>query len=1481
MVEGYWMVERFLRWRRPILRHAGSALFFLFVFGGELLAQPPSLEGIPELLRPWVPWVVRDIEERIRCPVVQGKEHERFCAWAGPLSLEVDRQGARFEQAWRVDVASWAALPGSKAVRPLDVRIDGRPAVVVLRDGVPRVWLEAGPHRVQGRLGWSHRPSSLPVPATTGIVRLTLDGQSMPLPRRERDGVLWLSEDRQGATAAERQDALRIVVHRRIEDDVPLLVETRIQLEVSGRAREQRLAPVLLPGTEALRIETPLPARLDAGALRVQLRPGRWELRILARRSERTEVLQLPAAQSEGWPRREVWVFSPHPEHRDVEVQGGAAVDPEQTLLPESWRGLRAFVVERGTSVRLVERRRGDEGRREAEAISVVRDLWLDFDGRGATVRDVLQGVLGTSQRLQVHPFLKLQRVEVDGLPQLVTRLPQGAVGVELRKRKLDLRAEGRLELSDVGHLPVSGWSFDPRSARMTLHLPPGWRAWALFGADRVRPQAQVWLDSWDLFEMFVLLLLTVAAWRLWGPVAAGLTFVVVLLTHPEGLHAGWWVPWFVLEAVRRGVPEGGFRRFFGWVEAAWVVVVLLVSLAFGVAQVRAALHPALEDVTVGGGIEAPAPVVETASPPEPEPKASGMAEPSRRLEDTQSVSWGSGGLTNMAYEVDPEAAVQTGPGLPHWHWRRVELTWKGPIASTHRVRLLLSPPWLSSLIGFVRVFLLGLLLWWLVRRGARAVPGPSGGGVSAAAVVMACGIALVAACSSPAEAQAPSTPVPGASDAERSVLPHVSPPSLLEELKERLAEPPACSPTCAELQRLDMELLPERFTVALRLGAMTVTAVPLPLALDQWMPNQVLLDDQESDGVWRDEHGTLWLRLPAGVHDVRLSGPAPEAEQVQFPLPMPPAALAYRSQGWELSGPSDDAHLGGALTFLRRRPMLGQEEGAGRGPSQVAVPPFVRVYRRLILGLQWRVLTRVERLSPPGTSVLLRIPALPGERPASESVRLEKGAMLVQLAADANALIWTSALTPRDELTLQAARSPRFVEVWEVEESPVWHVRYEGPAALYQRADEGVRRWKPWPGERLRIRVQRPEAAEGPTTTVEEARLEVRPGRRATDVSLRLQVRTSRGGDFRLHIAPRARVTSLRVGDEEVPVRFERGRVTVPLGPGLSSVRLDWREPRPLTFAFHAPRVRLPVTAANVTTTMSPDGSRWVLWTRGPRLGPGVLFWGLLVVLLVLAVWLGRWPRTGIGTFGWLLLLVGLSQVSVWAAALSVGWLLYVRPGRRTTVPETWPTWRRLLGAWLVVPWTLLALGVLLYAVHRGLLGTPKMQIEGNGSSATQLVWYADRVVSTAKAGRSLSDAAFYSVPVLVYRGAMLLWALWLAFALLGWLRAAWDRFSETGSWGWFRALSLAPASSRPAVSRATSGAGPAASVAAARPGKGPQGASSDPADLAEAPMATKGEDVSAPAVSAAAQRGRGEETEGFEADDDAEVGEDEEKGD
>ena len=196
----------------------------------------------------------------------------------------------------------------------------------------------------------------------------------------------------------------------------------------------------------------------------------------------------------------------------------------------------------------------------------------------------------------------------------------------------------------------------------------------------------------------------------------------------------------------------------------------------------------------------------------------------------------------------------------------------------------------------------------------------------------------------------------------------------------------------------------------------------------------------------------------------------------------------------------------------------------------------------------------------------------------------------------------------------------------------------------------------------------------------------------------------------------------------------------------------------------------------------------RWVLFVSGPRLGPAVLFWGVLIVLALLAYGLGKVKTIPLKGWQWFLLAVGFSQAELMTALVVVAWLFLL--AWRQTLPKTTEDGPFNLVQIVIGVVTLFALTALFHAVSQGLLGYPDMQVEGNMSDAYHLNWFSDYAPAT------LPTASILSVPLYIYRALMLLWSLWLAFTLLGLLRWAWQSFSADGIW---RKISLHKGGNKP----------------------------------------------------------------------------------
>lgn len=1336
-------------------------------------ADPLAPSQVPAPLKPWVGWVLHG-HDGDACTHLDGADGGQRCLWPGRLSLSLDEKGGRFTQTWTVEHRAWVPLPGTDTRRPEDVLVDGRSAIVYPAGGAPGVRLEPGTHQVSGRFAWDAMPEKLQVPVATGLVDLTVRGAAVAFPERDGSGRLWLQKR---ATEGTEKNSLDVTVSRKLTDSVPFEVTTRIDLEVAGENREVTLGRALLTGFIPMSLTGPLPARVEPdGRLKVQVRPGSYTLLLTARAPGPVAKLTLPKPGGP-WAASEVWVFDARPDLRLVDLSGLAGVDPAQTRLPDDWKRFPAYQVKPGDTLTLTVRRRGD-AEPAPDQLNLDRTLWLDFDGHGFTFHDSITGTLHSGLRLSMAAPSTLGRVSVDGHDQLVTRLTKnGPAGVEVRRRTLNVDADGRYD-GPASKLPAVGWTHGFQSVSATLNLPPGWRLLQASGVDQV---PSTWLARWTLLDLFLVLVLSLAVARLFGWRFGVLALVTLFLCFTEH-GAPRWILAFVLagEALWRVLPDKWPRRLAGIYRAIVLVVLVGVTVPFLVHQVRAGMYPVLEqdnrDVTSGPvyersigignlfGASADA-LAGKAAPTAQKPAASAVdrfakIEIPRKMVPPRHERSGEGWKQsanqqalsqNNRYEVDPNAVVQTGPGKPIWSWHRIPLTWNGPVAANQTVHLYLLPPGMALVLAFVRVILLTLLVLVLLVARSKKWPRwltPKGG--AAALVLLALALPLAA------RAQA-SSPVP--------------PQDVLDQLRTRLLAPPDCLPTCASVPRLSVSATADTLTLRLEIDTAASVAVPLPGSAEHFVPSAIMVDGSKATRLARGSDGQLWIALDKGGHQLLMTGPLPHRDTVQIALPLHPGHTDATLAGWTLVGLHEDGVADDTLELDRIR----SKSTAGQKTLEPGVlPDFVVVRRQISLGLDWTVTTTLTRKTPTGSAVVLAVPLLPGESVTTEGLRVEKGKAQVNMAPGAYTATWSSTLKPAPTLVLTAPKTTEWTEVWELGSSPVWHVTAKGIPPVHTANDTPVRVYRPWPGESLTLTVVRPAPVPGRSLTIDHSDLAERPGLRATDATLSLTMRSSRGGPHTVTLPEHATLQSASVGGRTLPLRQDGRKLVLPLLPGSQDVTLTWRESRPMRTRFTTSKIDLGTDSVNAEVHLTMPRNRWVLFLFGPRAGPAVLFWSILIVM-VLAAWLLSRVKSPLSMHQWVLLALGLTQTPVWLSIIVVGWLLAL--GWRKRRLDIWAGWFDMRQI-LIAVWTLVALVILGASVHEGLLGRPQMQILGNGSNFGMLHWYSDH------AAAALPTATVISVPILVYRLAMLLWALWLAVALLGWLKFGWGAFREGGLW-------------------------------------------------------------------------------------------------
>lgn len=1366
-----------------MLRPSSRPLFLLVL---SCLAAKVAMgsvpTSVPPALAPWVPWVLRDAGDET-CP--SGR-----CLALSSVSVDVRGAKADFVLTGRRWNRGFVRLPGDSSLWPESVRDASGPVPVIASGEVPAVMLEPGPFRVAGTIRWTRRPASIELPGGAALEVLSVDGRSVA----SSDGELWLKrEDTEVDEVADTAGSLELRVFRTVSDGIPVELETRLVLAVSGKSRRVDLPSVLPVGALPVELESPLPAQLSReGRLSITASPGTWEVLV------RSVWVRPPAtfassASGAPWPEQEVWSFEADPSIRTVQIEGGAPVDARQAGVSPRSQSLPAWSVPRGRNLQVREVLRGDP-MTDSVKLELRRKVWIDFDGDSATVLDDLQGAVLKPVRLSASKELSLGRATVDGQGVVLTASAPGEEGFPLVVGHRSISLLSRWDRGFASVLPATTAQWDHASGDMRVYVGPGWRLIDLLGPGS---SYGTWAAGWNLWSIFLVVLVSSLVARLAGRRVGALAACVFILGMSDGIATGCWVHlaavllvWTLVRSKFPGSRPELFLRFWSAFAALAVVFVLV---PFTVEQARLAVHPSLS-VSNGGSSfemmdfgmakkEEAAPQMETRRVPSA-PRAPAEAMQNSVMDKIQTsdglmgedvdpasanmidvILAGGGGERSAKVKV-PEArsialspgqpgakaakfedpfllgGIQSGPGEPSWDYGSGVLVWEGPVSPAQGVRILaLAPAWMR-LWRIAMVVGAWLLAWFLARA---VLPGvldkirlSPGGFPGRKPSILAAAVLLAA---TGARAEIPSE-------------------EMLGQLKKELLRTKSCDGPCARVGEARLSVRGNAATLELEVHAAARAEVGLPEA--SWIPRSVVVP---KGAAGRDNDGGMWAVVEPGIQTIRMEGSIRGNELlVGFPEGSVPYRRRIEAPGWSREG--DDP----GSVRLTRSSGPAKEDAHEDDSSKAELAPLVAITRVVDLGREWTMTTSIERASGFQGAVALEVPLVDGETVLG-NLAVDSGRAKVVLNPGQQELSWSSRLPVGPRVFLRAESTSLWTETWVVESAARWHVEPSGLA----RVKASRPTWKPLGGETLSVAVRAPKHIEGAMFTIESARLDVDAGQGSSQVVLNAVVLAGIGGEILAKLPEGARVGSARVRGVEVnPVRARDGRYRIAVAPGTSAIEISWLQEGIGQFLRRAPEVALSAAGANVVVGLAEPSSGWIVATGGPGVGPAVLWWGVVAAMLLLAGILSRIPGQPLGFWSWFLLFLGTSTVGKLTAIPFVVWVA-VSILRARAKPGRWSHRKFATIQSAAVLLTLVAWGCLLATIPRGLLGRPDMLV------ATPLdgyAWFVDRIDGTFPRPWQLV------LPLWLWRVLLLVWCIWLVRASLAWGKWGWDAFTSGGIW-------------------------------------------------------------------------------------------------
>jgi hypothetical protein len=426
-----------------------------------------------------------------------------------------------------------------------------------------------------------------------------------------------------------------------------------------------------------------------------------------------------------------------------------------------------------------------------------------------------------------------------------------------------------------------------------------------------------------------------------------------------------------------------------------------------------------------------------------------------------------------------------------------------------------------------------------------------------------------------------------------------------------------------------------------------------------------------------------------------------------------------------------------------------------------------------------WTVKTVVERIAPTMGSLNLQIPTLAGEHVISDEITVENNQVAVTISAGENTFNWTSTLDRNTAMQLMAPNNKGFIEQWKIVVSPSWHLSLEGlPMIMEQQnaLDYFSYSFYPYAGESLNLAISRPNAVQGEALAIDSVNLKIDQGTRTSKLELAFNYRSTRGGEHVIDLPANYQLKEVKTDGRLINLQPESNQLAIPISPGTHNIKITMRSNIENSIAFSPPEINLKAPSSNITTQVKVSNQRWILWAKGPLLGPAILYWGELLAFVLIALLLARVKFSPLNTVQWLILGLGLSLNNWGVLVLIALWFSSITASQYRP-KEIKSSWFNLSQLCLYI-FSAVAITSLIAVVPISLFSHPSMGIEGYQSYGNTLTWFAD------KADGQLPAVTVLSVSVWFYKAIMLVWVIWLSTSILSWVKWAWKTIGIHGYW-------------------------------------------------------------------------------------------------
>lgn len=1389
--------------------------------------KPIEQDDLPKELKGWVKWVL-DGKKKSGCNFAYNDFNQKYCYYISNLDIDINGNNVSFSMNVSTKEKGFVRVPGSVEVFPQQISVNGTAKNIISKAGIPYVHLGKGDYVIKGTAKAKENIRYLFIPQNATLINLKKDGKVINYVNLDDEGVLKF----EGIEVAKNEtDDLSVFAYRKITDGIPVMMTLNLNLNVTGKERVENLGKIIPQNFALYEIQSDVSAYVQKnGDLIVEVKPGNLNINVMMRQEKDSLNFVLDNSPVN----QEIWVLESDKSLRVIQAPKDLySVQTQQIPMPQSWKSLPAYEVNKNETVDL---KAIYYDNKNQDKLSLNRSLKLAFDGSFYSIEDKISADFKEDGRLSLAKPFMLYSSKINGNPQAITFTSENKnSGIEVRKGNATI--ENVLRIPNSGKkISATGYDRSFDNVNWNLSLAPGYKLFYASGFDSVSGS---WVSNWNLLKVFIVALLTVALYQLFGLPKAGLGLFLLIILNP--IYPQFTYVSFVLCGLlflqRNLKPDNGIYNLLTFIRYSLFALLVVSTFFFIVQHMRGAMYPILDSGTyypyyLSLGFLISFYIFATviylmyrivANPNRSKTKKFFMLLGVFIL--SLMVSSIFGVVTNGLYMIGTSASRMHAPAYEYAEMKSMDVA---PIRLASKAKMMQMPA--SGMSGslsleknlgekyqsidvakniaqtgvgfpnwsgksyvnlnltdpvdehdFVKIYLISPFINFIL------------------ALLRICLSVLMLYWLIDYKRTKPNVSSKGkefmkriftasmfvvmmfgsASKASAATEQDVPSKDILVQLEDKLdrEKTPSCLPNCVSIPVARMSNDGNVLKVSYDIHSDESLVLPLPTLMPDGS-GYLKLNSILVDGAAAKEVVKNGQQISALLHKGinKVDMEYLLDENSDRFILSSPIVINYLESS--LSGLAVSENKSRIQSFQINRTVIKAVVAENVSEkSKMDIATFFNVRREFDINTTWKVQTTVSRSNNFSEAVTFEVDLLPSEKVLTAEEILPNNKVRISFAPSERQKTFVSLLPVEEDIKLSSPQeTENFSEEWDFKIDYFWSFKYTGMKPIYSQRDSLV--FKPRAGETLSVDFFKPSSVDGYILTFDRADYSLSQGRSSMEIVMNLAFRAADSGVHNIILPKNFEVTEFTVGNMPYPITVNDGKLSIPVIQGQNNVRFTGTLKEQIGTVLKFPEFNLNAPVVNIQQTANVPLSRWVLFVTGPTEGPVVLFWSTVFAWLFFAFLLSRFKMIPLNFVSWFVLLVGLTQVnSIYALAI-ITW--FIALGLRDVFSEQLSS-KKLIQ--IIIPClTFIFIFSLFKGIYNGLLGHWNMKIVGDTvqsyGSYIKLGWYQDATMG------EFPTPKIFSLPVWAYRFVMVVWAAWLSVSFVKWMKWGFGAYTKDEKW-------------------------------------------------------------------------------------------------